>query len=263
MSIPIKKICSKCRVEKDADSFGRRIVKWRDRKYECLTARCKPCLCEAVKESYRKKHGPRIFSAGLRPDTKTCKGCGLDKSAANFSETKGKPRRDGSSAIYLNSYCIPCVLDRAKKTYYENIPRARETKARNYADNRERDCAYAQAYRADNKQRNAELDREYKQANRAKLTAAQNARYRINRKATPQCLSFWHHLQITELYEIAAAKSIQTGVKHHVDHVFPLRGKGFCGLNVPWNLQAIEATKNFRKWRNPPAEFAHVFWSAA
>lgn len=193
---------------------------------------------------------------------KICKGCREEKIESDFPKTKGRVRKDGSRPIYLYPYCKVCARERAKKNYYENIPRCREAKARNYAKQRERDCAYARAYRAANKERNAELDRQYKKSNRAKLTAAQNARYRLNRIATPQWLSFLHRLQITELYEIAAAKTVQTGIEHHVDHIFPLRGKDFCGLYVPWNLQVIEATRNVRKWRNPPAEFAHMFWDA-
>src|ERR1700761_17618 len=143
----------------------------------------------------------RILSAGLCPDTKVCGGCAVEKNASEFSKTNGKVRRDGSRATYLHPYCKDCACAIAKKIYYENIPRARETKARNYAKNRERDCAYARSYRAENKDRNAELDRRYKKANRAKLTAAQNARYRLNKIATPKLLSWLHRLQITELYE--------------------------------------------------------------
>lgn len=197
------------------------------------------------------------------PVTKICKGCAVAKVADDFPKTKGRARKDGSRAIYLYPYCNECTRERARKNYYDNIPRYREAKARNYALNRERDCAYARSYRAANKERNAELDRQYKKDNRAKLTAAQNARYLLNRIATPKWLSWLHRLQITELYEISAAKSMQTGIEHHVDHIFPLRGKYFCGLYVPWNLQVIEATQNVRKWRSPPVEFAHMFWSAA
>ena len=164
---------------------------------------------------------------------------------------------------YLYPYCMECARARARENYRSNIPRARATKAKNYEKNKERDRAYAVQYRASHKARNAELDREYKIANRARLTANQNARYEVNARATPKWLSLIHKALIQEFYEIARCLKTQTGVKHHVDHIFPLRGKGFCGLNVPWNLRVISASDNVKKHAKIPIEFKELFWMAA
>jgi len=52
---------------------------------------------------------------------------------------------------------------------------------------------------------------------------------------------------IRELYRIAAIKTKETGVKHHVDHVYPLKSPFLCGLHVETNLQVITAEENLRK----------------
>lgn len=53
--------------------------------------------------------------------------------------------------------------------------------------------------------------------------------------------------QIKEIYQLATKISQTTGIKHHVDHIVPLRGKRVCGLHVPVNLQVIPAIENMKK----------------
>ena len=65
--------------------------------------------------------------------------------------------------------------------------------------------------------------------------------------ATPTWLTAIQKAQIAEFYEIAEALNTQTGVKHHVDHIVPLKGKTVTGLHAPWNLQILTATQNISK----------------
>lgn len=87
----------------------------------------------------------------------------------------------------------------------------------------------------------------YRKANLPKVNAADAAKIKKRKRATPKWLNWFHRAQIEEFYELAAAKSVQTGVEHHVDHVVPIKGKKVCGLNVPWNLQLLSAKDNMRK----------------
>lgn len=79
---------------------------------------------------------------------------------------------------------------------------------------------------------------------KAKLAAAYTAR---KLRATP---AWADSSAIAEVYRIAARLTNKTGVPHEVDHIIPLRGKTVCGLHVHYNLRAIPARDNRRKYNH-------------
>ncbi len=99
--------------------------------------------------------------------------------------------------------------------------------------------------------------------NPARITAKARANHLSRRYAQPAWLSVIQKAQIQEFYEISAARTKQTGIKHHVDHMFAIHGAGFCGLHVPWNLQVLTGAENDEKWINVPLQFADQVWEAA
>ena len=62
--------------------------------------------------------------------------------------------------------------------------------------------------------------------------------------------------KIRAIYEEAKRLTGETGVRHEVDHIYPLKGKIACGLHVENNLQIITGTANRKKLNRMPEEIA-------
>jgi len=77
---------------------------------------------------------------------------------------------------------------------------------------------------------------------------ARNAARRASRKrAQPGWLTDENLREIEAIYQMAYRLELETGMKHHVDHIIPLRGKIVSGLHVPWNLRVVTASENLKK----------------
>lgn len=132
-----------------------------------------------------------------------------------------------------------------------------------YAENqelREKTLAMNKVYRDANKESKALKDREWCLANPEKVKAktkrwnakhpdclASNRRMRqaSQAKRTPAWLTKDDEWLMREAYHLARLRSGSTGIKWHVDHIIPLRGKKVSGLHVPSNLQVIPAKFNY------------------
>lgn len=67
--------------------------------------------------------------------------------------------------------------------------------------------------------------------------------------AMPAWLSAEQMEEMRLVYEKARRLTRETGIRHEVDHIHPIRGDSLCGLHVPWNLRVVTITENKRKWR--------------
>ncbi len=80
------------------------------------------------------------------------------------------------------------------------------------------------------------------------LVAKRNA---AKRNATPS----WVDMErVREFYERAAFLTQATGVRHEVDHIYPLQGELVCGLHCEANLQILTKSENIRKSNRMPEE---------
>lgn len=185
------------------------------------------------------------------PASKVCKDCGKSKPIEDFP--KNPSMLDG----HLNN-CRTC--ENARIEAYRVIhPRPRKPKIikqtmtpaqirrRHYDKNKKTLLAKRKAFRLKNIEREKARERKYLQNNRTVVRAKNGRRRAAETRAVPPWLNAIQKAQIQEFYEIAAARTVQTGVKHHVDHIVPLRGDGICGLHVAWNLQVLTEFENCSK----------------
>ena len=96
-------------------------------------------------------------------------------------------------------------------------------------------------------ERRRELRKAYRKRYPEKIKAshARHRAYKINR--IPKWITPKDIKAMKKLYAQATRKTLATGVKYHVDHIIPLRGKLVSGLHVPSNLQVISAKENLVK----------------
>ena len=150
--------------------------------------------------------------------------------------------------------CIKCGLtDRYKSGLCRPCQKARmSTRVKN---NPEKNRANAIAWQKANPEKNRANAIAWQKANPGKCCAITAKRAATKLQATPK----WFEKDLIEaLYEEANRITIETGIKHNVDHVVPLQSKIVSGLHCLANLQIITAkdnqSKNNRYWPDMPKE---------
>lgn len=99
-------------------------------------------------------------------------------------------------------------------------------------------------WREANLDRDREASRKWQQENRERVRVLVAERTSARKRRTPG----WANTdRIREFYEIAAEMTRKTGIKHHVDHVMPLRGELVSGLHVHENLRVVTSAENLQK----------------
>lgn len=136
-------------------------------------------------------------------------------------------------------------------------------------ENREKLLTYQREYRAQHRDRIIALDKAWKEKNPEHWRALRRRHYENNRfvhyarsgayrghraKAQPKWANTFF---IAEIYHLASLRTKHLGIKHHVDHIVPLRSKLVCGLHCESNLRVIPAIENNKKsnktWPDKPA----------
>jgi hypothetical protein len=199
---------------------------------------------------------------------KTCTKCGETKPLDQYSAHK--KAKDG-----YNWWCKSCMRLNAKAYAARNKDRVAAT-AKGYREaNKEKIDARVKAWHQSNAERRREHRRKWRDANLEKARAIEKASYEKNRDARLEAKReyaannrprYVHYTQkrkvaqgratpswanteaIVAIYEECARVTVETGVEHHVDHIYPLQGKTVCGLHVESNLQILSGKENREKY---------------
>jgi hypothetical protein len=262
------KVCKKCLVEKSIDQFAKNTAA-RDGRVNS----CKPCEAkrvaewrdsnpDKVKELGKNKRPSKLRERIPRSATKMCIDCGEESPVDNFPKN---PRMDDG----LLNRCKSCEYTRVKEWRKSNRGRVKFLQDRWRKDNPEqfkqhlvkyqsktveKRSAWRRARYANNRESELAKCRAYQKGN-VEYQSRKNATRRVAHvNATPKWLTALQKAQMTAFYEISKARTVQTGIRHHVDHIVPLRGKVAAGLHVPWNMQVLTGVENNKKFNSLPKD---------
>jgi 5-methylcytosine-specific restriction endonuclease McrA len=207
--------------------------------------RCSKCKLTLPIEKFG-KHSQRKDGISL-----WCKDCNRQSIARLRATPEGAEKHREREKARYHSDPKP-MRKRLDEWRAANLERARETN--NVARLRRMEDP---EYRKKENERIAKWGKE----NKVRRSASARANLLRRRHAMPSWLNAIQKAQIQEFYEISAARTMQTGIKHHVDHIFSIHGQGWTGLHVPWNLQVLTAADNDKKWIKVPKKFEHMLWN--
>lgn len=170
--------------------------------------------------------------------TKKCNKCSKEKPLGAFS--KDSQLRDG-----FRNDCKECQREYDKNWRKNNSERCRTNGLKWVADNREKSNGYKAKWRLNNSDKDKTCKLEWAIKNKQKINEYAKQRARRIKQATPFWLTQEEKADIVDMW-LSRPDGFQ------VDHIVPIQGKDFSGLNVPWNLRYLDRIENIRKKNKLP-----------
>lgn len=250
--------CRKCEKNLDVGCFYAAYIK-----SDTVRGTCKKCSVEqsrrwnlenkdrhreTLKRSQEKHRKLQAEIGYLTTNDLKCRSCGEIKPVDQFYKRY----------VYAKSKvgkCKPCsIRDRYQWTlahkehaahWRANSPKLKACRSRWGKENRPKLTAAYAKWREGNRA----LVNEHGARNRAKSDGHLGGR-------GSRAVAWADRAAIRAMYAEAQRLSKETGIKHHVDHVIPLRGENVCGLHAETNLQILPAYENQKK-RNSFCDAGH------
>ena len=235
------KRCVNCGLERPLDAFHKARQPRGERPARGgmgVASKCKSCVAELRKPGLTAERALRAEMAAA--GKKCCSVCAQWKQFSEYSARAASP--DG-----LSYKCRPCFSAYARSYRKDNPGSFAEWEARNLESRK----AYNEAWREKNKEVRSEYMREWARTNAPLVNAKVARRVARRYQATPKWAD---EAAIVEIYARAKELTKLTGVRHEVDHFYPLQGKLVCGLHCEANLQILTKTENIRKLNRMPEE---------
>ena len=188
-----------------------------------------------------------------------CLQCGVEKTAENTTKNKNRP--DGR-----NAYCKACAKKKQAASYLKHIDSRKVRAQEAYENKKDEYKGRAARWAGANKEKRRDITKNYVARNKEARAATQKrereknpgyyrAHFKMRQTRKRQALSAWADLGAIEaLYVECSRISKETGIKHHVDHYYPLTSDIVCGLHNQFNLRIIPAYENLLKHNHFPDE---------
>lgn len=186
----------------------------------------------------------------------------------------GKPCKRGhlSPKFTSSGSCVRCmsddyqtrqdiILSRSRQWYADNreltLKRNKINWNRWYTqqDNRQRHNTQAMEWQQTHREHTRAARKRWREKNPHKYALYEGQRRATKMQRTPSWFAPSDQTKIEELYQQAQHLTEKTGVKHVVDHYYPLQGENVSGLHHPANLQVISEAENASKSNKHPEDF--------
>jgi hypothetical protein len=201
-----------------------------------VQAQCKQCRAEARKPGITKQ---RIQQAMLASNgQKQCAKCKESKPLDTFHVRKAS--KDGRAYM-----CAPCVVQHCADWRIKTPGAFKHW----YQGNKEHRAEYWRKWYEENKEHRAVSYAQWAKQNKHIINALVAKRIARKFQATP---SWANEEAILTIYAEAARLTRETGVRHEVDHIYPLQSDVVCGLHCEANLQILTKAENIRKGNRMP-----------
>lgn len=194
--------------------------------------------------------------------TKQCTWCKVEKSIDLFSRDKN--RKDGR-----HPHCKPCTKEKLRQHYQNSKEQYSVYAKAYYLENKDAYLERATGWAKKNKEKRKEISKKYVENNPEKRaeTSRNNrlsnpgmyaAHYKMRQTRKRKAMPSWAcEDSIKAIYRQCAFVTRMTGIKHHVDHFYPLTSDLVCGLHNQFNLRIIPAVENLSKGNKLPIGANH------